>query len=105
MRTVVVFLFAAAMSVAGAAERFNVMLFQESIVNGTSLKPGQYRVTVDGTKATIERGKESVEAEVKVEAVESKFKSTSVRYLNGDGKYRVSEIRLGGTAKKLVFDN
>jgi len=28
----------------------------------------------------------------------------SVKYQNGDGKYRVQEIRLGGTKTKLVFD-
>jgi hypothetical protein len=46
----------------------------------------------------------SVEANVKVESAESKFNSTSVRYQNGDGKYRIQEIRLGGTKTKLVFN-
>jgi hypothetical protein len=91
------------MSVAGAAGQHRVTLFQESIVNGTSLKPGEYKLTVDGDRVTIARGKDSTEAQVKVETADSKFGSTSVRYLNGDGKYRVKEIRLGGTSTKLVF--
>jgi hypothetical protein len=41
---------------------------------------------------------------VKVEKAENKFKSTSVRYTNGDGKLTVQEIRLGGTSTRLVFN-
>ncbi|MEZ5403692.1 MAG: hypothetical protein R2729_28690 [Bryobacteraceae bacterium] len=105
MRTLAVCLLAGAMTVAAAAERFNVTLFQDSVVNGTTLKPGDYKLTLDGSSVIIARGKEKVETGVKVEAVEAKYNATSVRYLNGDGKYRVSEIRLGGTKTKLVFEN
>ena len=41
---------------------------------------------------------------MKVETAEEKFGSTSVRYQNGDGKYRIQEIRLGGTKTRLVFN-
>jgi len=104
MKKLMVFLTAAAMSFAVAAESYKVTLFQESIVNGSTLKAGDYKVVVDGDKATITAGKKKVEAPVKVEAADSKFSSTSVRYQNGDGKYRVKEIRLGGTSTKLVFE-
>jgi hypothetical protein len=48
----------------------------------------------------ITNGKTKVEAEVKVENVETKYSSTSVRYADG----KISEIRLGGTTKKLVLN-
>ena len=104
MKKFVVFLMAAAMSIAAAAESYKVTLFQESIVNGTTLKPGDYKVVVADNKATISAGKNKVEAPVTVETADSKFSSTSVRYQNGDGKYRLKEIRLGGTSMKLVFE-
>ena len=104
MKKICVFLIAAAMSAAAAAESYKVTLFQESIVNGTTLKPGDYKVIVADNMATITAGKNKVEAPVKVETADSKFPTTSVRYQNGDGKYRVKEIRLGGTATKLVFE-
>ena len=104
MKKLMVFLTAAAMSIAAAAESYKVTLFQESIVNGSTLKPGDYKVVVAGDKATITLGKNKVEAPVKVETADSKFSATSVRYQNGDGKYRVKEIRLGGTTTKLVFE-
>lgn len=94
-----------ALAVASAASTHKITLFQPSLVNGTELKPGQYKVTLDDNKATITSGKTSVQATVKTETAESKFSSTSVRYQNGDGKYRLQEIRLGGTNTKIVFEN
>lgn len=94
-----------ALAVASAAQSHRVTLFQPSFVNGTELKPGEYKVTVEGDKATLTSGKTSVSANVKTESADSKFSSTTVRYANGDGKYKVQEIRLGGTNTKVVFEN
>src|SRR5689334_15736591 len=85
------------MAVVAYANSYNVTLFQPSIVNGTELKPGDYKVDLQDSKVTIRSGKAKVEADVKVEIGGEKFNSTSVRYSNGDGKYRIQEIRLGGT--------
>ena len=93
-----------ALAVASAASH-RITLFQPSLVNGTELKPGEYKVTLKDNKAVISSGETSVEADVKTETADSKFSSTTVRYRNGDGKYRVQEIRLGGTTTKLVFEN
>ena len=95
-----------ALAVASAANSYRVTLFQPSVVNGTELKPGDYKVTLkDNNKAVLTSGKTSIEANVRQETGDSKFSSTTVRYQNGDGKYRVQEIRLGGTNTKLVFEN
>lgn len=94
-----------ALAVASAASSYRITLFQPSIVAGTELKPGDYKVTLKDNKAIISSGKTSVEANVTSETADAKFSSTTVRYSNGDGKYRVQEIRLGGTNTKLVFQN
>jgi hypothetical protein len=101
---VVSFLALAAMSLASAASSYNLRLFKESIVAGTTLQPGEYNLRLDGDKATISRGKTKVEVSVKQNDESTKFNSTSVRYTNGDGKYRISEIRLGGTSTTLVVN-
>jgi hypothetical protein len=95
----------AALTIAGAAESYKVTLFQESIIAGSTLKAGDYKVVVDGEKVVISSGKAKVETTARSETAENRFSSTSVRYENGDGKYRVKEIRLGGTSTKLVFSN
>src|SRR3982751_775207 len=90
---------------ASAASNYRLTLFQPSIVAGKELQPGEYKVQLKDKTAVISKGKESVEAPVRTETAESKFGSTSVRYKNGDGKYRIEEIRLGGTNTKIVFEN
>jgi hypothetical protein len=87
-----------------SAASYSVTLFQPSMVSGTELKAGEYKLTIDGDKATITKGKEKVEAVVKMESTENKFPSTSVRYSDQGGKMKIQEIRLGGTTTKVVFN-
>ena len=87
-----------------SAKTFSVTLFQPTVVAGTELKAGEYKLNLANDKVTITNGKETVESAVKVEQSDAKYGSTTVRYANTDGKARVQEIRLGGTKLKLVFD-
>lgn len=105
MKKLILAISSIALSVASAATTYRVTFFQPSVVAGTELKAGDYRVEVNDSKAVITQGKTKVEADVKVETADSKFGSTSVRYTSGEGKYKVSEIRIGGTNTKLVFNN
>lgn len=94
-----------ALAIASAASSYHFSIFQASYVGGKELKPGDYKIQLDGDKATIKVGKQVVEAAVKVENGSEKFPETSVRYGTADGKMTVQEIRLGGTSTKLVFNN
>lgn len=94
---------AAALMVASAAEKHNLTLFQPSVINGTELSAGDYRMELEGDKVILSKGKQKVEAVIKTEQADSKFSSTSVRYAIADGKNKVKEIRLGGTSRKIVF--
>lgn len=96
--------FAALTACVASAATYRVTLFQPSVVGGTELKAGDYRLEVNDTKATLVKGKQSAEATVKVENGDKKFSSTTVRYANADGKYSIQEIRLGGTSTKLIFN-
>lgn len=94
-----------ALAVASAAANYKVTLFQPSTINGTELKPGDYKVEFKDNKAVVKGSKNVVEADAKLETGTEKFGSTSVRYTNVDGKMKVQEIRLGGTTSKIVFNN
>ena len=89
-----------ALAVASAASSYNVTFFEPVMVNGTTLKPGDYKVEVNNDKASIRRGKAVVEAPVKVESNEAKYPTTSVRLAGA----QVEEIHVGGTRTKLVFE-
>lgn len=88
--------------VCASAATYQVTLFQSSTVAGHELKAGDYKLTLDNDKATIAKGKDKVEATVKVETNDTKYSATSIRYADANGK--IQEIRLGGTTTKLVFN-
>ena len=89
-----------ALAAASAATSYKVTFYEPVMVNGTTLKAGEYKVEVDNDKAIIKKGKAVAESPVKVESNDAKFPSTSVR-LAGT---QVEEIRVGGTRTKLVFE-
>ncbi len=90
-----------ALAVATAASSYHVTFFQPVVVNGQTLKAGDYKVQFTADKATIQQGKTVAEVPVKVENSNDKFSQTMVR-MNGQ---KVEEIRLGGTHTRLVFEN
>jgi hypothetical protein len=93
-----------ALALASAAESHRFTLYQPATVNGTELKPGDYKIEITDNKAVIKQGKQSVEATVRLENSDEKFGNTSVRFSNGAGKYALQEIRVGGTKTKVVFE-
>ena len=94
----------AILSFAANAATYKVTVSQPAVVKGQELKPGEYKLNVANEKVTLVNGKQSVEVPVKVESVEQKFDTTSVRYV-GTEKPKITEIRLGGTKTKLVFND
>jgi hypothetical protein len=89
-----------ALAIASAANSYKVTFFDPVVVNGQTLKPGDYKIQFTDNKATIQQGKTVTEAPIKVENGSDKYPATAVR-LNGG---QVEEIRLGGTHTKLVFE-
>jgi hypothetical protein len=94
-----------AIGLASAASRYNVTLSAQTSIAGQELKPGEYKVEITGDKATITAGKNTVQTAVKVVEGDERYRQTAVRYMIGDGKNRLSEIHVGGTRTKLVFNN
>jgi hypothetical protein len=87
-----------------SAENYKVTLSQPSTVKGNQLKAGEYRLNLENSKCKLVNGSQSVEVQVKVETVEKKFDTTAVRYTSAGEKPSISEIRIGGTKTKLVFE-
>jgi hypothetical protein len=93
-----------AMAALASAKSYSITLYEPSVIGGTELKPGDYSLELKDQKIVIRKGKQMGEAAVKVESADSKFPSTTVRYSNGDGKYHIQEIHLGGTNMKLIVN-
>jgi hypothetical protein len=95
---------ATAGTVPGPGSSYKITLVQPSVVKGNALEAGEYRLNFGVEKVTIVNGKQSIEVPVKVESVDKKFETTAIRYTEEGGKSSISEIRLGGTKTRLVFN-
>src|SRR5665213_1001886 len=90
-----------ALGVASAASSYEVTITQPTWAGATELKPGVYKLAVQGNNAIFTAGKTVVEAPVTVQKNDHKVESTEVQ--SSDSKIR--EIRLGGTSTKLIFNS
>jgi len=85
---------------------YKITLMQPAVVQGTVLKAGDYRLLLANSQLTIvaDNGKNLIQVAVKVETEPTKFDSTTVRLDMSSGKAVLSEIRLGGTRTRLIFN-
>ena len=86
-----------------AAPVYKVTINEDAVVGGSAIKAGDYRIEVNGDKATLKAGKTSIEVPVKIENSNEKFQYTSVECVTNGGKTVLEDIRVGGTSTKLVF--
>jgi len=92
---------ALALGVASAASSHNVDLKQPVTVGSTQLQAGQYKVEVEGDKATFKMGKNVVEVPATLGKSEQKYGITGI--VTDGGK--LVEIDLGGTTDKILFSS
>ena len=82
-----------------ATKGYQVELFQDSVVEGKSLKAGEYRIEMQNDMAVIKKGKQTIEVLAYTESVTNKFPANELLYDNG----KIQEIHVGGSRVKIVF--
>jgi hypothetical protein len=89
-----------------AGAHYKITFDRPSVVKGTVLKAGDYKLTLGDAKViiTAENGKNPIEVPVKLESGDKKFSDTVVGYITENGQQAVTEIRIGGTTTKVVFN-
>jgi hypothetical protein len=97
------FCFASLALLASAAPVYKVTLSEPAVIAGSVVKAGDYRIVVNGDKATLTSGKISLEVPVKVETGTQKFQYTSVESRSEAGKNMLDDIHVGCTSTTLVF--
>jgi hypothetical protein len=88
-----------ALAVASAAGSSSIDINRPTWVGNTELKPGSYKVVVQGNTAVFTAGKTVVEAPVTVEKADEKAPYTEVETKGS----KITEIRLSGTSTRLIF--
>lgn len=89
----------------GQAATYHVTLLKPTVVAGTELKPGDYKVEVNKDSVVISHGKQSVETKVKTESVDKKYDTNTVKYVRDGEKLKLQEIGIGGTKTRLVLSS
>jgi hypothetical protein len=95
--------FASLALLASAAPAYKVTLTEPAVISGSVVKAGDYRIVINGDKATLTSGKISLEVPVKVETGAQKFQYTSIESRTQGGQNVLDDIHLGGTSTTLVF--
>ena len=83
-----------------ASNNFKVDLFQNSVVNGKTLKAGEYKISMENGNAVIRNHKGSIEVPAHEVTLAKKAQSTALTYLNNTD---LQAIRVGGTRTQIVF--
>lgn len=94
-----------ALGMAVAASGYHLTITNPTWVNGNELKPGDYRVEVEGDKVLIKNHDTSVEAPAKVESADRKHSTTSLTTDQINGKSQLEKIDFGGSKTSIVFKN
>jgi hypothetical protein len=85
------------------------LTFQNAVtVNGTTLQPGDYKVTYDdnspNTQLTFKKGKKDVATvPAQVKQVGTKTNTTSVTYNTQGSTQSIQQIQFGGSTQALVL--
>lgn len=85
-----------------ASNTFKVNLEQNSIIDGQTVKAGDYKIQLDNGVAVMKSGKETIQVPAHEETEPSKFPDTELTYKNNT---TLEMITIGGTRTKIVFGN
>jgi hypothetical protein len=88
-----------------SAKTYEISLAGPSKAGSITLKPGQYRLKVDGSNAIFTEVETSKQFTVpaKVQTSDKKFEDTRVDAQKDSGTDVIKDIELGGTKTKLEF--
>src|SRR3954469_21338872 len=93
------------LSLAGA-KSYDIILSSAANAGDLQLKPGEYKVALEGSKVRftdVKTGK-AFETTAKVENSDKKFSGTAVDTMKVNGSEQIREIDLGGTRTKVEFN-
>ncbi len=87
-----------------SAKTYTITVTNSAKAGAAQLKPGDYKVKVDGSQAVLmDRKGHTIATAAKVETSDHKYGETSIASSSADGTNRIESIQLAGTHDKIVF--
>ena len=101
MRTklLLTFIVGGVMIVSAASNKYHVNILDDVVIDGKSIKAGEYTIEMQNDIAVIKQGKQTIEVPAHTESAAKKVDSTTLR---STGK-ALEEIQIGGSRTKIVF--
>lgn len=87
------------------ANTYRFTLQEPANFNGTPLRPGDYKIEINGDKATIKIGRTVVEAPAKLETAERKYPMTTISFDDTSAKKSITEIHVGGSTTRIMISS
>ena len=87
------------MVVSAASNKYHVQFFEDVMVDGKSIKAGEYTIEMQNNTAVMRQGKQTIEVPAHTESVEKKADSTTYRSTGG----KLEEMQIRGSRTKIVF--
>ncbi len=89
-----------------SAKTYSITLASPTTVGQTQLKPGDYKLKLNGNTATFVNAysRKTFQTDVKVEHVNKKYEQTAIDTTASAGADHLHAIELGGTTLKLDFN-
>jgi hypothetical protein len=92
-----------ALAAFAASNTFHVTFDSAAWIGTSEVKPGNYKIQIEGDKAVLKSGKNVIEAPAKLETANHKFQTSGVVLNTVNNKPTVEEIQIGGTNERIVF--
>ena len=88
-----------------SAETYKFHIADKVQAGQSQLKPGNYLLDVDGTKAVLKDNKgNTIDVKAKAEQVPSRAKATMIGVSHDNGVTRLTSVLLAGTSVRVVFE-
>lgn len=84
-----------------ASNSYKVNIYQNSVIEGKTVKAGEYKVTLENGNAVLKQGKDMIEVPAHEVMGDVKVASNELVYQDNTN---LKSIEIGGTNKKIVFE-
>ena len=86
------------------AKHYTLTITEKTMAGNTELKPGEYRITLEGSQAVVtDQNGNQLDINGTVATADHKFGVTSATSTTGDGTNRLVSVQLCGTNYQVVF--
>lgn len=89
------------MSAFAASKTHKVNIEQDSVIEGKTVKAGEYKLSFENGNAMLQMGKQMIEVPAREETTANKVSSDELTYVDND---KLQAINIGGTNTKIVFE-